>query len=180
MPTRHATLPPRLFPAAVLTAAVILAGCGGASQRVRLVAASRSPIVNAGAAESALKRLKAPPGFRLATCKFLKKAAYTRCYRRAGFVPLSPAKLAALITSSGLAPTSNTVACPRYIRARSNASYARDYCEARAAAASVEFDAFATSIRFRRGALKPSERKIAATLSGTVFELAVVATEAHT
>jgi hypothetical protein len=165
------------FPAAALMAAVILAGCGAASPSGELVAASARPTTTAGVTESALQRLKAPPGFRPATCKFLKKVPYTRCYGRNTFVSLNPARFAALITASGLAPVSSTVACPRYLRARPGAPITWDHCLARADTTSVEFAAFATSTKLRRpDAIKPSDRKIAEQLRGTIFELTVATT----
>jgi hypothetical protein len=176
-PARQA---PSLFwpcPAAALLAAVILAGCGAESPS-RQVAVYAPSITNADVAESALQRLKAPPGFRLGICTYLPKRAYTRCYRRATFAPLSPARFAALITDSGLTPGSGAVSCPRILRARTDTPVTREHCQARASATSVEFAAFATSIRLHRDAIKPSDRKIAATLRGTVFELTVVATHA--
>lgn len=162
---------------AALLAAVILAGCGAASPS-RQVAPYAPPITNADVAKSALERLKAPPGFRLDTCAYFPERAYTRCYRQNTFAPLDPARFAALINASGLTPDPGTVTCPRILRARTDNPITRDDCQARANATSVEFAAFATSIKLRRDAIKPSDRKIAARLPDTVYELTVVATRA--
>jgi len=159
-----------LLAVAALLSAVILAGCGTASPSRQ--GAYAAPITNADVAESALQRLKAPPGFRRTTCTFLAKLPYTRCYRRNQFVPLNATRFARFITASGLTPYSNTVACPRFIRPRPGNPNKWDQCQARGSAASVEFSAFATSMKLRR--VKPSDRRIAAKLRGTVFEVAVV------
>lgn len=161
---------------AALLAGVILAGCGSASSSEQ--AAFAPPVTNVHVAESALQRLRAPAGFRLDACTYLSDRAYTRCYRRNGFAPLNPAKFAALIIASGLTPDQNTVACPRFLRARAGNAIRRDACQARASGASVEFAAFATSLKVRIDALEPSDRQLAAKRRGTVFELTVVATHA--
>jgi hypothetical protein len=86
---------------------------------------------------------------------------------------------AALITTSGLAPESDTVACPRILPARADNPVRWDNCQARASTASVEFAASAHSIKIlRRNTIKPSDRTIAAKMRGTVFELTVVTTHA--
>jgi hypothetical protein len=176
-PARQPPSPLRTCSVAALLAAVILAGCGAASPDRRL--ASDAPLItNARVARSALQRVKTPAGFRIDTCTYLSRREYTRCYRRNTFAPLTPGKFAALINASGLTPDPGTVACPRILRARTADPVTRDHCQARASSTSVEFAAFATSIRLRRNAIKPSDRTIAATLSGTVYELAVVATHA--
>ncbi len=174
--------PPSLLrpcPVAALLAAVILAGCGAAAPSGQLVAASASSSTTASVTEAALQHLKAPSGFRLATCTVLKKGPDTRCYRQNAFVALNPAGFAALITASGLAPISETVACARSgTRRRLPSTW--DHCQARATAASVEFAAFATSFKVRhRDAIKPSDRKIAAKLRGTTFEVTVVTHAPH-
>ena len=82
------------------------------------------------------------------------------------------------MAASGLTPDSSTVACPNIVRTRASDPGKWDRCQARASAKSVEFAVFATSIKLRQAAIEPSERKIAAELRGTVFELSVVATDA--
>jgi hypothetical protein len=168
---RLAALAPTL-----LLSAVILAGCGAASQEEPALV---PPITHIGIAESALQRLKTPPDFHRATCVFLTKHPYTRCYRRSTYTPLNAATFAALITAFGLAPDSSTLICPRLVRARTDNPVTWDNCQARANAASVEFAASAHSIKIlRQNAIKPSDRKIAAKLRGTVFELTIVTTHA--
>jgi hypothetical protein len=169
---RLAALAPTL-----LLSTVILAGCGTASPSRQGVYAP--PITNAAVAQMALQHLKTPLDFRRATCVFLTDRAYTRCYRRNTYAPLNAAMFAGLITASGLAPDSGTLICPRLIRARADNPVTWDNCQARANAASVEFAASAHSIKIlHRNAIKPSDRKLAATLRGTVFELTVVTTHA--
>jgi hypothetical protein len=157
--------------AVTVLAAVILAGCGASSPNSQVASASVPPSSPDDGAESALLRLTAPPGFRLTSCTFLPKRAHTRCYRRNTAVHLTPARFTALLTAAGLKPVPSTVACPRFIRARPDTSVTRDSCQARARVASVEFAAFATSIKIHRSALKPSDRKLAAKLAGTSFEV---------
>lgn len=163
-----------LCPVAALLTAVLLAGCGATSP-----SGQEAPsITNAAVAGSALQRLKAPPGFRLGACDFPPESAYTRCYRRKGFVPLTSPRFAALITASGLTPDSDTVACPSFPRAHPDKPVTWDHCAAHASARSVDFVAFATSTKLHRAAIKPSDRTIADRLHGTVVELTVVATNA--
>jgi hypothetical protein len=174
--TRQLIPPIRPLIAVALLAAVILSGCGAASSNEQ-GSALVPPIANARLAESALQRLKTPLNFRRAPCVFLTKSAYTRCYRRNAYAPLNTTMFAALITTSGLAPDSGTLVCPHILRPRRGNSVRWDHCEARASAASVEFAAFATSIKMlRRNAVKSSDSTLVAKLRGTVFELSVVTT----
>jgi hypothetical protein len=175
-PARQAISLPRPFPAATLVATIIFAGCGAASPSGQR-SAYAPPIANSGLAESAVQGLKAPHDFRLATCEVLTQRAYTRCYRRNTYAPLNPVMFAAIIAASGLAPESGTVVCPHILRSRRDNHVRWDHCEARASATSVEFTAFATSIKIlRQSAIKPSDRALMAKMRGTVFELSVVAT----
>lgn len=173
---RQPTSPFRPLLAAALLAAVVLAGCGAASPSGQ-GSAFAPPITNPRLAESALQHVKTPPDFRRATCVFLTKSAYTRCYRRNTYAPITTAMFASLITASGLAPESETFVCPHILRPRKGSPIRWDHCEARASAASVEFAAFATSIKILHpNVVKPSDRAPAAKLHGTVFELTVVTT----
>lgn len=157
--------------------AVALAGCGATSPSGQK-SALEPPIANAGLAKSALQHLKAPIDFHSAACEFLTKRAYTRCYRRNTYVPLNAAMFAALITATGLKPNSGTLTCPHIRRSRNVNSVRWGNCQARANAASIEFDVFAHSIKILHpNAIKQSDRTLAAKLRGTVFELAVVTSD---
>lgn len=164
------------LPAVALVTAAVLAGCGAASGQE----GAERPTPNAGLAESALRRLEAPPDFRRASCASFAKLPYSRCYRRKTFAPLNVAMFATLITASGLTPDPGTVICPHFpSRPRSHRRFTWEQCEGSASAASIEFDVSARSIKILRPkVLEPSGRKVLEKLRGTAFRLTVVSTQA--
>jgi hypothetical protein len=178
-PRRHRKPPTRPVRLAALVASLLLAGCGGNSPTAPLSSGYSTSVMTPRVAKAALQRLKAPPGFRAGQCEFLvPHLPYTLCYRRNPFVPLNTATFAALITASGLTPDHDTLFCPRSFRPRPGAPITRDTCEARANTGSAEFAVSATSIKVRDNAIKPTDRELARTLRGTVYELTLVTTGA--
>jgi hypothetical protein len=164
--TRHSYL-------AVLAAPLLLVGCGANAPAGTLLSRTMP-----SAAEATLKRVKAPPGFRVGKCEFLSTGSNTRCYRRRPFVSLDTASFSALITASGLKVVREPLMWCRNL-ARHRPAIAWDSCEARADLGSVELAVFATSVKvLRRGSLRPRDLKVVRSLRGTVYEVTPVTTGA--
>jgi hypothetical protein len=160
---------------AALAPALLLASCGGGSRATPRVPVDPPAAAATSVVEPALQRLKAPPGFRVGTCKFAEpRSPSVRCFRHKSFIALGVGVFTALIKDSGLAPVHSTLVCPHLLRPRPGAAMTRDWCQGRADAGSTEFAVYATAIKVRAEAIKPSDRTIATKLRGTVFEVAIV------
>jgi hypothetical protein len=154
--TRHRYL-------AVLMAPLLLAGCGASSPT--------------GTAEAMLKRVKAPPGFRVVgKCEL---GPNTRCYRRKPFMPLDEASFDTLIAASGLKLSRKPLMWCRNLARRRPKVYVVDNCEARADLHSVEFAVFATAVKLVNGSsLRPRDLKLVRSQRGTIYEVTPVTTDA--
>lgn len=166
-PTRHTYL-------AVLVAPFLLVGCGAG-----VPAGALLPGTPSSTAEAALKRVKAPPGFRVGKCEFLSTGSNTRCYRHGPFVAIDAASFRALITASGLKVAHEPLMWCRNLARHRPKVYVWDTCEARADLGSVELAVFATSVKLvHRNSLGPRKLKVVRSLRGTVYEVTPVTTGA--
>jgi hypothetical protein len=164
--TRHSYL-------AVLAAPLLLVGCGASVPAGALLSGTTQ-----SAAEATLKRVKAPPGFRVGKCEFLQTGSNTRCYRHGSFVAIDAASFSALITASGLKADRSPPMWCNSGRHRPSAAIARDNCLAHANLGSVAFAVSATSVKvLRRSSLRPRALKVVRSMRGTIYEVTSVTTD---
>ncbi len=172
MPTVRGSLPIIRGHVSPLAAVILLAGCAGSSRAAPRVPADPPAAIATSIVEPALQRLKAPPGFRVGTCKFAKpRSPSVKCFRHKSFVALDVNVFTALIKDSGLAPVNGTLVCPHLLRPRPGAAMTSDTFLGRADAGSTEFAVFATAIKVRIAAVKPGQRASIRRLLGTIYEV---------
>jgi hypothetical protein len=162
--TRHSYL-------AVLAFPLLLVGCG---------VSAPAGVPSSSVAEATLKRVKAPPGFRVGKCKFMSTGSNTQCYRRKPFMSLNESSFRALIKASGLTLGREPLTwCSGGLPRRRPAAYEWYNCEGRAELGSVKLVASVSAVKVLRGSLlSPRDLKVARGLRGTIYEVAIVTKDA--